>query len=142
LEGQTFLLSGGAPDSLVHHRTVTVAVRCAISFHIRRIRPLVRATHRPQIVQPTVGVGNCWLTGHFGAPPDSPVNYSRTPLLFPESSRFIAGQPRRLSAARSRPRGSIGSPPGRGAGVYVIRSGSHQIRSGHVSAPDPRLGPD
>jgi hypothetical protein len=40
-------------------------------------------------------------------------------------------------AVRSRPRGSIGSPPGRGAGVYVIRSGSHQIRSGHVSAPDP-----
>jgi hypothetical protein len=40
-------------------------------------------------------------------------------------------------AARSRPRGSIGSPPGREAGVYVIRSGSHQIRSGHVSAPDP-----
>jgi hypothetical protein len=39
--------------------------------------------------------------------------------------------------ARSKPRGSIGSPPGRGAGVYVIRSGSHQISSGHVSVPDP-----
>jgi hypothetical protein len=45
-------------------------------------------------------------------------------------------------AARSRPRGSIRSLPGRGAGVYVIRSGSHQIRSGHVLAPEPRLGPD
>jgi hypothetical protein len=45
-------------------------------------------------------------------------------------------------ATRSRPRGSIGSPPGRRAGVYVIRSGSHQIRSRHVSALDPRLGPD
>jgi hypothetical protein len=33
------------------------------------------------------------------------------------------------------PRGSIGAPPGRGAGVYADRSGS-----GHVSAPDPRLG--
>jgi hypothetical protein len=32
----------------------------------------------------------------------------------------------------SRPRGSIGSPPGRGAEVYTIRSG-------HVSALDPRL---
>jgi hypothetical protein len=31
-----------------------------------------------------------------------------------------------------RPRGNIGSPPGRGAEVYTIRSG-------HVSAPDPRL---
>jgi hypothetical protein len=27
------------------------------------------------------------------APLDSPVNYSRTPLRFPESSRFTAGQP-------------------------------------------------
>jgi hypothetical protein len=32
----------------------------------------------------------------------------------------------------SRPRGSIGSPPGQGAEAYTIRSG-------HVSAPDPRL---
>jgi hypothetical protein len=32
----------------------------------------------------------------------------------------------------SRPRGSIGSPPGRGAEAYTIRSG-------HVSAPDPCL---
>jgi hypothetical protein len=44
--------------------------------------------------------------------------------------------------ARSKPRGSIGPPPGRGAGVYAIRSGSHQTRSRHVSTPDPRLGPD
>jgi hypothetical protein len=44
-------------------------------------------------------------------------------------------------AARSMPHGSIGSLPERGAGVYADRSGS-QTRSGHVSAPDPRLGPD
>jgi hypothetical protein len=44
-------------------------------------------------------------------------------------------------AARSMPRGSIGSPPERGAGVYADRSGTHQTRSGHVSASDPRLGP-
>jgi hypothetical protein len=36
---------------------------------------------------------------------------------------------------RSRPRGSIGSPPGWGAEVYA--TGPHQTRSGHVSAPDP-----
>jgi hypothetical protein len=39
----------------------------------------------------TVGAGDCttdrcagdrWFTGHSGAPPDSPVNYSRTPLNF------------------------------------------------------------
>jgi hypothetical protein len=45
-------------------------------------------------------------------------------------------------AACSMPHGSKGSPPERGAGVYADRSGSHQTRSGRVSAPDPLLGPD
>jgi hypothetical protein len=45
-------------------------------------------------------------------------------------------------AMRSMPRGSIRSPPEQGAGVYAHRSGSHQTMSGHVSALDPRLGPD
>jgi hypothetical protein len=36
---------------------------------------------------------------------------------------------------RSMPRGSIGSPPKRGVGVYADESG-------HVSTPDPHLGPD
>jgi hypothetical protein len=93
------------------HRTVTVAVRCAISFHIWRIRPLVlgvgwrtghslvhtgqsgvpnrpllRATRRSRIARPTVALATV-------GSPDSPVNYSLTPLLFPESSQFTAGQP-------------------------------------------------
>jgi hypothetical protein len=42
-------------------------------------------------------------------------------------------------AARSMPRGSIGVSPEQGAGVYADRSGVHQSRSRHVSAPDPRL---
>jgi hypothetical protein len=115
--GQTCLLSGGAPDSPMHHRTVTVAVRCAISFHIWRIRPLVlgvgwctrhcpvhtgqsgvpnrplaQAMCRPRIARPTVGTGDRWLIEQSSAPPDSPVNYSRTPLRFPESNRFTAGR--------------------------------------------------
>jgi hypothetical protein len=97
----------------VHHRTITVAVWCAISFLFWRIRPLVlgvdwrtghcpvhtgqsgvpnrpvlRATRRPWIVWPTVGAGDRWLTGQSGAPPDSPVNYSRTPSSNPESDEF------------------------------------------------------
>jgi hypothetical protein len=117
LEGQTCLLLGGAPDSPVHHRTVTVAVRCGTSFHIWRIRPLVlgvgwRTGHCPvcptdrccgprvarglrsrPLALTTVGANDRWLTRQSGAPPDSPVNYSRTPLRFPESRRFTAGQP-------------------------------------------------
>ena len=71
--------------------TVTVAVWCAISFHIWRIRPLVlgvgwrtghcpvhtgqscvpnrpllRATRRPQIARLTVGADDHWLTGQSG----------------------------------------------------------------------------
>jgi hypothetical protein len=56
---------------------------------------------------PTVGVGHVspadcaadcctadrWLTGQSGAPPDSPVNYSRTPPIFPESGLFTGVQP-------------------------------------------------
>jgi hypothetical protein len=57
--------------------------------------------------QPTVGAGHAsradcaadrcaggrWLTGQFGAPPDSPVNYSRTPPKTPESGQFAGSQP-------------------------------------------------
>jgi hypothetical protein len=40
--------------------------------------------------------GDRWLTGQSSAPPDSPVNYSRTPLIFPESGlahRTLSGAP-------------------------------------------------
>jgi hypothetical protein len=37
--------------------------------------------------------GGRWLTGQSGAPPDSPVNYSRTPPNFPESGLFTEVQP-------------------------------------------------
>jgi hypothetical protein len=35
--------------------------------------------------------GGRLLTGQSGAPPDSPVNYSRTPPIFPESGLFTGG---------------------------------------------------
>jgi hypothetical protein len=93
LEGQSYLLSGGAPDSPVCHRTATVQVRCPIPFQIGRSRPLQicgswhtgqsgapcrsleRATCRPRIWRPTVALAAV-------GSPDSPVNYSRTPLKF------------------------------------------------------------
>jgi hypothetical protein len=96
--------SGGAPNSPVHHRTVTVACPVRISFLIWRNRPLqlrrrlahrtvrcpfrslVRATCRPQITLPTVAqltVGS----------PDSPVNFSRTSLNFSRERRLHRGRP-------------------------------------------------
>jgi hypothetical protein len=107
LEGNICFLSGGAPDSLVHHRTgpvacpvrdlfpkraqltvvamVVLAHRTLSGAH-RTVRcanyPLAQATRRPLIALPTVGAVDRWLTGQSGAPPDSPVNYSRTPPNF------------------------------------------------------------
>jgi hypothetical protein len=46
------------------------------------------ATRHAQIARPTVGAADRWLTGQSGAPPDSPVIYSRTPPSRPESSLF------------------------------------------------------
>jgi hypothetical protein len=52
--------------------------------------------------QPTVGashtslvdcVADRWLTRQSSAPPDSPVNYSRTPPKFPENGQFVGDQP-------------------------------------------------
>jgi hypothetical protein len=107
LEGQTCLLSGGAPDSPVHHRTVTVVVRCAISFLFSGAsdRWSWGAVGAPDTVWcplPTVGAshtspadcaadrcaGDRWLTGQSGAPPDSPVNYSRMPQIFSRERPF------------------------------------------------------
>jgi hypothetical protein len=100
-EGQSCLLSGGAPDSPVRHRTVTVDGPVPTSFlFLRRrplqirgswrtrhcpvhtgqsgapCRPLARATRRPRITRPTVALAAV-------GSPDSPVNYSCTPPIFP-----------------------------------------------------------
>jgi hypothetical protein len=104
-EGNSCLLSPGAPDSPVHHRTLSgadffpslakptvggsepLAHRTLSGAH-RTVRcPLLTvgsATRRTRITRPTVGRADCWLTGQSGAPPNSPVNYSRTP---PSKSR-------------------------------------------------------
>jgi hypothetical protein len=67
----------GAPDT----------VRCTPDSPVPP--PTVGATtRRLQISRPTVGAGDRWLTRQSGAPPDSPVNYSRTPSLIPESGEF------------------------------------------------------
>jgi hypothetical protein len=58
------------------HRTLSGAhrtVRCPL--------PTVGAPmRRARIARPTVGAVGRWLTGQSGVPPDSPVNFSRTPL--------------------------------------------------------------
>jgi hypothetical protein len=99
LEGNISFLSGGAPDSPVHHRTPSSARfpsqngavdRCCLGAvgapdTVRCPHMTVgSATRHTRIARPTVGPADRWLTGQSGAPPDSPVNYSRTS---PDSSR-------------------------------------------------------
>jgi hypothetical protein len=66
----------GSPDSSVPHRTVRwiIAVCCWLGSREQRLR-------------------RRRLTGQFGAPPDSPVIYSRTPPSRPESSQLTRRQP-------------------------------------------------
>jgi hypothetical protein len=101
-EGNSCLLSPGAPDSPVHHRTLSgvdlfpylakptvadsepLAHRTLSGAHRTVWCPLLTvgsATRRARIPRPTVGATDCWLTGQSGAPPDSPVIYSCTPLI-------------------------------------------------------------
>jgi hypothetical protein len=104
-EGNSCLLSPGAPDSPVHHRTLFGADLFPILAQptVEDLEPLVHRTHRTvrcplltvgsatclaQIARPTVGPTDRWLTGQSGAPPYSPVIYSRTPPTKPESSQF------------------------------------------------------
>jgi hypothetical protein len=70
-EGQTCLMSGGAPDSPVHHRTTTVACPVLISFLLWHRRPL----------QPWAS----WRTGQSSA-------HCR-PLELPRVARGLRGRP-------------------------------------------------
>jgi hypothetical protein len=91
--------SGAPPDS-----------HCSCPVH--DLRPILAQTtgadswqlaHRTvRCPLPTVGVGHAspadcagdrWLIGQSDAPPDSPMNYSRTPPNFPESGLFTGGWP-------------------------------------------------
>jgi hypothetical protein len=98
-ESNSCLLSGGAPDSPVHHRTFTVQCPVQIAFLNLRSRPLktwsrwrtgqsgapIKPLARPRVTRGLRGrplahrTVRC-TTGQSGAPPDSLVNFSRTPL--------------------------------------------------------------
>jgi hypothetical protein len=80
--------SGASPGQMAHqtlfgaHRTV----RCPLpTIGVGHTSPADCATNHC--------AGDRWLIGQSGAPPDSPVNYRRTPLIFPESGLFTGGWP-------------------------------------------------
>jgi hypothetical protein len=58
-------------------------------------RPLARL----RVARPTVGAVDRWLTGQSDAPPDSQVNYSRTPLNISRERQLRRGRLTRQSGA-------------------------------------------
>jgi hypothetical protein len=78
-----------APLGQLAHRTLSGAhrtVRCPL--------PTDGAVHAsPADFAADRCAGDRWLTGQSSAPPDSPVNYSRTPPNFLESGLFTRGWP-------------------------------------------------
>jgi hypothetical protein len=110
--------SGAPPDS--HYRRsgadllpILAQTTVADSWELAH-RTLSGAHQTDRFPLPTIGAGHAspadyaadccagghWLTGQSGAPPDSPVNYSRTPPNFPESGLFTGGQPGALDTVR------------------------------------------
>ena len=84
------------------HRTLSGAHRTVRCPHLT----VGSATRHTRIARPTVGPADRWLTGQSGAPPDSPMNYSRT------SSDFSRERPVHQSLAwRTGHRTLSGAPP-------------------------------
>jgi hypothetical protein len=76
-----------APPSPLAHRTLSGAHRIVRCTNY----PLEQCTCRPQIVWPTIGAGDRWLTEQFGAPADSPVNYSHVAFSISRERRVRRG---------------------------------------------------
>jgi hypothetical protein len=113
------------------HRTLSGAhriVRCPC-------RPLARATRHPRIARPTVGAVNRWLIGQSGAPPDSPVNFSRMPLNVFQERRLHR---RRLIGQSSAPPDS----PVNYSRTPLSSLESGQFTLGSSGAPDSPVHPD
>jgi hypothetical protein len=86
----------------MHHRTLSDADFLPILAQptVEVLEPLAHQTVRcplltvgsttclAQIARPTVGPTDRWLTGQSGAPPDSPVIYSRTLLIASRERRL------------------------------------------------------
>jgi hypothetical protein len=108
-DGISCLLSPGAPDSLVHHRTLSGAdlLPYLAKPTVGAVEPLAHRTlsgaHRTvRCPLPTVGSATCLARiarPTIGSPdivrctPDSPVNYSRTPLISSREQQVRLSQP-------------------------------------------------
>jgi hypothetical protein len=127
-----FLVHTTVADSWqLAHRTV----RCPL--------PTVGApTRRARIVRPTVSAVDRWITGQSGAPLDSPVNFSRTPLNVSRERRL--GRGRLTGQSSAPPDGPViysRTPPSSPeSGLFTETGLAHRTLSG--APPDSPVHPD
>jgi hypothetical protein len=81
--GQPLFMSGARSPSISGASDCCFSGLVGAPDTVRCAQPTVAVGHAsPAIAQPTVGRWRSWLTGQSGAPPDSPMNFSRMPLSF------------------------------------------------------------
>jgi hypothetical protein len=101
-EGKSCLLSTGAPDTVrcrflscfdAADRWRFGAVGAPDTVWCTSDSPVPPSDRWPGHASRPDCAADRWLTGQSGAPPDSPVIYSRTPPSRPESGQFTRRQP-------------------------------------------------
>jgi hypothetical protein len=141
-EGNSCLLSGGAADSPVHHRTLSGADCFPILAQptVEVLEPLAHqtlsgahrtvrcphqtvgpATRHARIARPTFGAADRWLSGQSCAPPDSPVIFSRTPPTKSRERSFHQSQPGAPDTVRCTT-GQSGAPRLNSSWLYTTNS--------------------
>jgi hypothetical protein len=106
------------PTSAVLRQLAHWTVRCPLLT-------VGASTRRARIARPTVGAVDRWLTRQSGAPPDSPMNFSRTPLNVSRERRLCYG---RLTEQSGAPPDSL---------VICSRTPSLSPESGLFTETDP-----
>jgi hypothetical protein len=133
-EGQSCLLSGGAPDSHCRRSGADLLpflAQMIIVVSGQLAHWTLSGAHRTvRCPLPTVGAGHAspadcaadrWLTRQSGAPPCSPVNYSCTPPNFLESGLFTGVQPSAPDTVRCTT-GQSGVPDRAGLWLHQAKS--------------------
>jgi hypothetical protein len=123
------------------HRTLSGAHRTVQCPH----QTVGSATRHARIERPTVGAADRWLTGQSGAPPDSPVIFSRTSLRFSQERRL---RRKRLTGHSSAPPDSpviySRTPPSSPESGLFTETGpgapdTVRCTTGQSGAPRPKL---
>jgi hypothetical protein len=123
------------------HRTLSGAHR-TVRCPLQTVGP---ATRHARIARPTVGSADRSLTEQSSAPPDSPVNYSRTPLIASRERRlqceWLTGQ---SGAPPDSPVIYSRTPPSRPESGLFTETGpgapdTVRCTTGQSGAPRPKL---